>query len=211
VLAGQGQPATSLIPPGMPGHLDVPGPTYDVNKAKQMLADAGFPDGKGLPVNIRASYNNLGNWAQVMQFVQANLQAVGVSIQLDPRESKTYFSEMRNDASPTFRDGWSSDYPDPDDWYRILFLSSSAQNFGKYKNDQYDNLVQQAATEADQNKRFDLYKQANDILANDAPMTYWYWSKRFRLVKSYVKGLQTTGQDGGLPGKFFIKDVTLAK
>jgi oligopeptide transport system substrate-binding protein len=211
VLAGQGQPATSLIPPGMPGHLDVPGPTYDVNKAKQMLADAGFPDGKGLPANIQASYNNLGNWAQVMQFVQANLQAVGVSIQLDPRESKTYFSEMRNDPSPMFRDGWSSDYPDPDDWYRILFLSSSAQNFGKYKNDQYDALVQQAATESDQTKRLDLYKQANDILANDAPETYWYWSKRFRLVKSYVKGLQTTGQDGGLPGKFFIKDVTLAK
>ncbi|MBV9121197.1 MAG: hypothetical protein JOZ39_10855 [Chloroflexi bacterium] len=209
VLAGQGQPATSLIPPGMPGHLDATGPGYDVNKAKQILADAGFPDGKGLPSNIVASYNNLGTWAQVMQFVQANLQAIGVNIQLDPRESKTYFNEMRQDASPMFRAGWSSDYPDPDDWYRILFLSSSSQNYGKYNNPQYDQLVKQAAGEPDQAKRLQLYKQADDILQNDQPVTFWYWSKRIRLVKPTVKGLVTTGQDGGLPGKFFIKDITI--
>jgi len=211
VLAGQGEPATSLIPPGMPGHLDNAGPSYDVNKAKQLLSDAGFPDGKGLPQNIQASYNNLSTWPQVMQFIQADLQAVGMSIQLDPRESKTYFNEMRQDASPMFRAGWSSDYPDPDDWFRILFLSSSSQNYGKYNNPQYDQLVKQAATEPDQNKRLQLYKQADAILETDQPITDWYWSKRFRLFKPYVKGIVTTGQDGGLPGKFFLKDVTIAK
>ena len=69
----------------------------------------------------------------------------------------------------------------------------------------------QASTEADATKRLALYKQAEDILQTDQPVTYWYWSKRFRVVKPSVKGLVTTGQDGGLPGKFFLKDVTIQK
>ena len=211
MLAGVGSPATSLVPPGMPGHLDGLGPTYDVNKAKQIMSEAGFPDGKGLPQNIQASYNNLGTWPQIMQFLQANLQAIGVSIQLDPREAKTYFKEMRQDAPPIFRSGWSSDYPDPDDWYRVIFKSDSSQNFGHWKNEQYDKLVTQAATEPDQAKRLDLYKQAAQIMVDDPPATFWYYAGRFRLVKPNVKDLVTTGQDGGFPGKFFLKDVTLAK
>jgi oligopeptide transport system substrate-binding protein len=211
VLAGTGTPATSLIPPGMPGHLDGVGQDYDVNKAKQMLADAGFPDGKGIPQNIQASYNNLGTWPQVMQFVQANLQAIGITIQLDPRESKTYFKEMREKASPVFRSGWNSDYPDPDDWYRVIFRSDASQNFGHWKSEQSDKLVTQAASEADQTKRLDLYKQAAQIMVDDPPATWWYYPARFRLVKPSVKGLVTTGQDGGLPGKYFLKDVTLER
>ncbi|HEY8691907.1 MAG TPA: peptide ABC transporter substrate-binding protein [Chloroflexota bacterium] len=211
VLAGVGTQATSLIPPGMPGHLDGVGQEFDLNKAKQMLAEAGFPDGKGIPPNIQASYNNLGTWPQIMQFIQANLQAIGISIQLDPREAKTYFKEMRDNASPVFRSGWSSDYPDPDDWYRVIFKSDASQNFGHWKNDQYDKLVTQAASETDQAKRLDLYKQAAQIMVDDPPATYWYYAGRFRLVKPYVKGIVTTGQDGGFPGKFFLKDVTLAK
>ncbi|HVA24689.1 MAG TPA: peptide ABC transporter substrate-binding protein [Chloroflexota bacterium] len=209
ILAGVGTPATSLIPPGMPGHLDGVGQEFDLNKAKQMLAEAGFPGGKGIPPNIQASYNNLGTWPQIMQFFQANLQAIGISIQLDPRESKTYFKEMHDNASPLFRSGWSSDYPDPDDWYRVIFKSDSSQNFGHWKNDQYDKLVVQAASETDQAKRLDLYKQAAQIMVDDPPATYWYYAGRFRLVKPYVKGIVTTGQDGGFPGKFFLKDVTL--
>jgi oligopeptide transport system substrate-binding protein len=211
VLAGVGTVATSLIPPGMPGHLDNVGPTYDVNKAKQLMSEAGFPDGKGLPQNIQASYNNLGTWPQVMQFVQANLQAIGINIQLDPRESKTYFKEMRDNASPLFRAGWNSDYPDPDDWYRVIFKSDSSQNYGKWKNEQFDKLVTQAATEQDQNKRLDLYRQAAEIMADDPPATIWYHAARLRLFKPAVKGIVTTGQDGGLPGKYFLKDVSLQR
>ncbi|HEX6513850.1 MAG TPA: peptide ABC transporter substrate-binding protein [Chloroflexota bacterium] len=211
VLVGVGSPATSIIPPGMPGHIDGLGPEYDLNKAKQLLADAGFPDGKGIPANIQASYNNLGTWPQIMQFIQANLQAIGITIQLDPREAKTYFKEMRENASPIFRAGWSSDYPDPDDWYRVIFKSDSAQNYGHWKNDQYDKLVTQAASEQDQNKRLDLYKQAAQIMVDDPPATFWYYPLRFRLFKPNVKGIVTTGQDGGFPGKYFLKDVTLQK
>jgi oligopeptide transport system substrate-binding protein len=209
VLAGVGSPATSLIPPGMPGHVDGLGQEYDVNKAKQLLAEAGYPDGKGIPANIQASYNNLGTWPQIMQFIQANMQAIGISIQLDPHEAKTYFKEMRDNPSPIFRSGWSSDYPDPDDWYRVIFKSDASQNYGHWKNDQYDKLVTQAAGETDQAKRLDLYKQAAQIMVDDPPATFWYYAGRFRLVKPNVKGLTTTGQDGGFPGKFFLKDVTL--
>src|SRR5262249_18488855 len=143
-------------------------------------------------------------WPQVMQFIQAQLQAVGMSIQLDPRESKTYFSSMRQDASPMFRAGWSSDYPDPDDWYRVIFLSGASQNYGKWSNQKYDQLVKQAAPGRDKNRRLDLYKQAPQIMAEAPPATWWFHSKRIRLFKPWVKGIVTTGQDGGLPGKFFL-------
>ena len=93
---------------------------------------------------------------------------------------------------------------------RILFLSSSSQNFGHYSNPAYDKLVNQAAATSDMTQRLALYKQADDILETDQPVTDWYWSKRIRVLTPTVKGLVTTGQDGGLPGKFFLKDVTVS-
>ncbi|MGH2365725.1 MAG: peptide ABC transporter substrate-binding protein [Chloroflexota bacterium] len=208
-LAGEGDPAASLVPPGMPGHLPGPGQMYDPNKAKALLALAGYPGGQGLPTNLAASYNNLPTWTKVMQFVRTELQAVGLTIQLNPIDSASYFSAMRQHPSPLFRSGWLSDYPDPNDWYG-LFVTGASQNVGQWSNARYDELVRQAAQELNQAKRMQLYNQAAAILMTDPPASWWYHPRRYRLVKPWVRGIVTTGMDGGLPGKYFIKDVTIA-
>lgn len=210
VLAGQGQPETSVVPPGLLGHVEAAGPGYDLNKAKALLAQAGYPDGKGIPQDIQTSFSNTSFWPAILQFIQAQLKAVGVGIQLDPRDAKTYFSQRKASPPPLAQSGWSSDYPDPDDWYRIMFFGTSSQNFGHWHNAQYDQIVSQAATESDPAKRQAEYEQAAAIMATDPPALWWYYSQRIRLVKPWAHGTVPTPQDGGLPGKFFMKDVTLS-
>jgi len=208
-LAGEGDPAASLVPPGMPGHLPGLGQTYDLNKAKALLALAGYPGGHGLPTNLVASYNNLPAWTRVMQFMRTEFSAVGLTIQLNPLDSASYFSAMRQHPSPMFRSGWLSDYPDPNDWYG-LFVTGATQNVGQWSNARYDDLVRQAAQDLNQAERMQLYNQAAQILMSDPPASWWYYPRRYRLVKPWVRGMVTTGMDGGLPGKYFIKDVTIA-
>ncbi|MHB8619810.1 MAG: peptide ABC transporter substrate-binding protein [Chloroflexota bacterium] len=210
VLGGVDEPASSLVPPGMPGHINGLGPTYDVGKASSLLAQAGYPNGRGLPP-IRLSYAAIGVWGQVMQFVQADLKAIGVEVKLNPRDPKTYFSEMRSSPSPIFQSGWNSDYPDPNDWYGVIFLSSASQNYGHWSSARYDRLVKQAAVEPNMARRLALYRRAAEIMVQDPPATMLFWPRGLRLVKPYVKGLQTTSEDAAFAGKFFLKDVTIAK
>jgi oligopeptide transport system substrate-binding protein len=212
VLGGAAVPATSLIPPGMPGYIEDTDPAhgYDVNKARQLLAQAGFPNGQGLPADIPMAYNNLSVIPQIMQLIQNNLSAIGISVQLEPRDSNSYFAGLRQDAPPLFRTGWNADYPDPNDWYRVIFETGAGPNYGHWSNADFDQVVAAAARETSPAKRDDLYKKAAQIMAGDPPGAWWYYNRRFRLVKPWVKGLVTTAQDGGFAGKYFIKDITIS-
>lgn len=211
VMGGLAEPATTLVPPGMAGYLE-PGEQglgYDPQKARQLLAEAGFPNGQGLPQNVPMAYNNISILPAILQYVQANLAAVNISTQLEPRESSSYFSGLRQDAPALFRSGWNADYPDPDNWYTI-FVTGATPNYGHWTNDEYDRLVRQAAVEPDTGKRLDQYKRASQILTDDPPLAFWYYPRRFKLVKPRVHGLETTAQDGGYPGKYTLREVTIS-
>jgi oligopeptide transport system substrate-binding protein len=126
-------------------------------------------------------------------------KSLGITLGLDPTEGKT-LNALRKDVNtaPAFvyGGGWCADYPDPQDWLSIFWESSSqfAKNIG-YKNPEVDKLIHQADIEVDQNKRLDLYKQAQRLVIDDAPYIIRSTSKATFLVKPYVKGLEITPQD----------------
>ncbi|MCU0495029.1 MAG: peptide ABC transporter substrate-binding protein, partial [Chloroflexaceae bacterium] len=170
VLNNIPSPAGSFIPPGIAGHLtpEAAGDaaqSFNPERAKQLLAEAGFPNGEGFP-EVRLAFNNCCSHDLIAQRVQADLQThLGINITLDPRESATYFSEIRRNTPSMFRTGWNADYADPYNWGPLVFGPESDQNYGRWQNPDFTRLLQEAeaATSADQ--RAQLYQQAEQVLA----------------------------------------------
>ncbi|HLQ60960.1 MAG TPA: hypothetical protein VK131_03765, partial [Candidatus Acidoferrales bacterium] len=96
-------------------------------------------------------------------------------------------------------------YPDQQDWFDI-FRTGDGNNFDKWSNKQYDDLVKQADSTTDQKKRDDLYLQAHKILVTDAPVAFMYQRLTFGLRKPYVAGIVSTSLDDW-PGDLYVSKI----
>lgn len=204
------------IPPGMPGHEPTEAFAYNPEKARQLLAEAGFPDGQGLP-EVRWSYNanNPANQARVEYIVQMYQNSLGVTVTPDPVEGTT-LSNLRKEVSThpqIVLGGWCSDYPDPQNWLSVYWSSSSnfARSIG-YTNPQLDSLLAQADVEINPERRLQLYAEAQRIVIADQAHLMLAHSKNYYLVSPAVKGLVMTAQDSDVPGVTLgLRNVTVER
>lgn len=177
-----------LLPDDILGHNPGAQIQGTVQDAKNLLAKAGYPGGKGVNLTMPFSQTTNNNlMAQVLQQMwQDNL---GIKVTLNPMESKA-FSSLFNSFAKTPYDlyfsAWGSDYLDPFDWMNFLFTSGTDFYHAHYSNPQFDQLCQQAATELDQNKRAQLYSQAEKIFINDAAYIPLYHGATPYLIKPWV-------------------------
>jgi len=213
VRAGVGKPATSWIPSGMPGYDASLGKEWEFNvtKAKQLLADAGYSDVSKLPA-ITYTYNNSGTNPVVAQFLQGQMKDnLGINITLEPMESKAFQAYVNSEQHQWAWTGWGADYPDPDNWLPEYFGTNGGNNHMNYSNAQFDALAAQAKSELDNTKRLQLWADAQKIVVNELPIIFMNYRERFWVVKPYVKGLMPTGMDGQIPGDFFFYNVSISK
>lgn len=206
VLQGVGKPGYSWLPPGMPGHEPELGTNMklDPARAKAALAEAGFPNAQGLP-RVTALFANAGSNPLVAEFIKEQFSKnLGVNVDLEPVDAKTFQTRYRaNDYQMTFI-GWSADYPDPENFLLGNFRTGAGNNKSGYSNRQFDALLDQAQTETNAQKRLDLLKQAHRILVDDQPAIFAYYSAFNILRKTYVKGLVDTGMDSAFLGARFL-------
>ncbi len=214
VRQGVGKPAYSWIPPGMPGYQPDLGMEYkfDPAKAKKYLADAGYPDGKGLP-QITFQYANTRTNPVIAQFLQQQWKDnLGVNVKLEPMEPKAFSQAVNKGQYMMGFYGWIADYPDPDDWLPQLFGTGAGNNHSYYSNPKLDALMKQAMAEPDQKKRMDMWAQAQKMIVDDAPIAFLFFDENFLLVKPYVKGIYFTGMDGtAFPGHYSTDQIWIAK
>jgi ABC-type transport system substrate-binding protein len=181
--------ADGFLPPEMPGYSEaVKSYQYDPAKAKQLLQESKYA-GK-LP-RVVLTYSGTGAApGDLLVAMQKNWSdQLGVEIELQAVDSSAFLREQRKGQFQMQSDGWSADYPDPEDFLGKLFASDSPLNYTKYKNDAVDGLLQQAKTETDRTKRFQLYSQAEQKILDDATVIPTFWSVSHTLVKPCVKDL----------------------
>lgn len=207
VRRGVGRPATSWIPPGMPGFDPSLGSesNFDPVKAKQELAAAGYTDVSKLP-SITFHFSDTAGNRTIAQFIQAQFkQNLGIDIKLEPMESKAFQQMIGQNAHHMAFLGWGADYPDPDNWLPELFGTGLGNNHTNYSNPDFDKLAEQAKKELDNAKRLQLWAQAHKTVVDDAPMVFFFNRERFWLKKPSVSGLKTTGMDSAIPGDWFFE------
>lgn len=189
-LAGQ-EPATSMIPAGIPGRDDVDHrPTYDPEAARQLLADANYPGGVGFPTVLLATYG-VGYEQTVASELEANL---GVKVDVEIHDFQEYIGRQHGPGSPgIWTLSWSADYPHPHDYLGLLLETGSSSNDGGWSNPDYDALIAQAAATDDTTAQETIYSEAQDILAREAPVVPLSYGESWALAKNGLLGASESG------------------
>jgi ABC-type transport system substrate-binding protein len=191
VLADRMDVAEDMLPEGIPGYDPAfKGLPCDPAKAKQLLAEAGYPGGKGFPaidITYREGNPDLEKTVDLIrEMLDTNL---GITVNLRRLEWSVMLQLRNKDTLPAWHSNWIADYPDPQDFYSTLFHTGSASNHVGYSNPAFDSLCDRADVEKDPQRRIALYRQAGRILANDVPMIPIYYLKSAELIKPYVHGI----------------------
>lgn len=189
-LAG-GTPATSMVPPGIPGRDTADHrPAYNPTDAQNLLAQAGYPNGKGFPAVTIDTYG-VGYESTVAAELQQNL---GVTVNVEVRDFSDFPAYLAGVRTPhMFTLSWIADYPQPNDFLGLLLETGSTSNFGGWSNSQYDSLIAQAAATADVSQQQALYAQAQDILAKEAPVVPVDYGQSFALSRNGLLGALESG------------------
>ena len=193
ILNGRAKSAKGILPPGIFAYNpEYTGYDYNLQKAKKLLAEAGFSDGKGFPV-ITLQINNEMNHVRVSEFVMANLKDLGIKCSLKKLDFAHHLGSIENKEARFFRMGWTVDYPDPDNILYTLFHSSNIENgynFSGFSNKEVDELLEKARFSVEKEERAKLYHQAEQIIISEAPWVFMYFNTTHILHQPNVKNIE---------------------
>jgi len=193
VLEGRGIPAKGILPPGLPGYKEGrPGWPKDTQKARALLAQAGYPGGQGLKPVTLLYYNN-ENQRKIAQDIAYDLEEIGLNIVLQVREKNSFFEVVEKKPQPMFLLGWVADYPDPDNFLYVLFNSQqwgAPGNHTWYANAEVDRLTEKARGLQALQDRLPLYQKSEDIILDDSPWLCTYHVLDLVLLRKEVTGLR---------------------
>ena len=149
----------------------------NLEEAKSLLAEAGYPDGEGFPT-ITYSANDAGYHIPVAEYVQQAWGDLGITVNIDKVEWASFLPLRRAGDYDISRNGWSMDYNDPSNMLE-LFTTNNGNNDGKYANPEFDQVIEDSRV-ADKTTHFEKLHEAEDILMNDAaciPVAYYndFW------------------------------------
>lgn len=186
--------ATGVLPPGMPGHdPDLRGYYYSPAKARQLLAEAGYPDGAGFPVVPLWTVSKAESAKAELAAYQEYWAAIGVQTEIKYADDwATYDQGLRQGQVPIFRVAWYADIPDPDNFFTPLLHSAGQPNYLFYRNPEVDRLLDQARQGGDEAQRLMLYRQAERLVLEDAPWIPQHNHVFEHLYQPYVQGIEVS-------------------
>lgn len=188
---GVGIPATSgFIPQGMPGYdsAAVKGYHYDPQKAARLLAEAGFPNGKGMP---ELTLNTSTNYKDLIEFIQAELHSIGIMVKVDASPSASLRDLMSKNEVNFFRGSWIADYPDGENYLAMFYSKNkvpNGPNYTAYYNDKFDRLFEQSYYVANNEQRYKLYQQMDNMVIEYANIVPIFYDQSVIMTQNNISG-----------------------
>jgi peptide/nickel transport system substrate-binding protein len=180
-------PAVSgFVPEGMPSFdsATVRGYNYDPAKAKSLLAEAGFPNGKNLPA---IKLYTIPIYAEIGNYLAKQFEEAGIPVTVEVVLRSFLFELTSNSRASFFRGSWIADYGDAINYLSCFYSKNPAPpNYTRYNNPEFDKIFEKAIAETNDSLRFILYRQADQVLINDAPVIPLWYDRVIRLVQPNV-------------------------
>ncbi len=188
VMRGGQTPAYAVSYPGVSGYAPRARLEGGVAEARRLLAEAGYPEGRGLPP-IELLYNpNQEYNRSVAEAIQAMWRKnLGVAVALTNQEWKVYLDSMQTGHYQIARAGWIADYADPNVFLEI-YATGNGNNYTKWSNPEYDRLLHQALLATDESARYACYQQMDAILVRECPVIPLFYYTKTYAKKPSVQG-----------------------
>jgi oligopeptide transport system substrate-binding protein len=191
VARGGELPAYADSYPGTAGYAPRAQITGTLDDARRLLAEAGYPGGKGMPT-IQLIYNTNDNHKQIGEAIQEMWRKkLGVNIELQNQEWKVFLDNQHTQNYQLERAGWIADYEDPHVFLEI-WETGNGNNDTLWSNPEYDRLLHQALQARDVKERYEIYQKMDAILVDECPVIPIYYYTRTFLLSPKVKGYWPT-------------------
>lgn len=199
-LQGEGIPGIyGIVPPSFKNYdsKSLKGYTFDVDKAKKLLAQAGYPNGKGFPkltlqINSGGGDRNVQTAEVIQKMLKENLN---IDVEINVMPFAEHLESIETGKAMFWRSGWSADYPDPETFLTLLYSKhipeklsdKSYLNTVRYRSAKFDSLFVAAMQEVDDAKRMALYLQADQVAIDDGAIMPIFYDENYRLVQMNIK------------------------
>lgn len=185
-----GIPAESgFMPVGLPSFdsTEVQGYTYNPQKARKLLKEAGFTNAQMPAIKLFT----IPIYADMADYIAKQLSEIGLNVQVDVVQKSLLLEMTSGSKALFFRGSWLADYPDGENYLSVFYSKNPAPpNYTRYKNPKFDALFEQALAETDDSIRFKLYRQADQLMMQDAPVVPLWYDMVIHLVQPAVTGFQ---------------------
>lgn len=192
-----GTPALSgFIPAGVPGFdsAKVKGYEYNPAKARQLLKEAGFENGKGMP---EITLLTIPVYASIGSFVANELKQTGINVKVESIQKNLLIEQASKSQAVFFRANWMADYPDAENYLSVFYSKNPAPpNYTRYKNPEFDRLYEKALEETNDEKRFELNRQMDRLIMEDIPVIPIWYDMAIHLVHNNVTNFKANGLNG---------------
>ncbi|MFM2327354.1 MAG: hypothetical protein RIR31_1556 [Bacteroidota bacterium] len=182
---------SGFVPCGLPSFdsINIKGYQYNTAKAKQLLAEAGFAEGKNLP-SIKLLtipiYGDLGS------YIANELRQIGINIEVEVIQKSLLLEQTSKSQALFFRGSWIADYPDAENYLSVFYSKNPAPpNYTRYKNAVYDLLYEKALSEKNDALRYKLYQQMDKMIIADAPVVPLWYDMAIHLVHRNIQNFTT--------------------
>jgi oligopeptide transport system substrate-binding protein len=188
-----GKPALSgFIPEGMksydPGR--VKGYSYDPARVSQLLKEAGFPEGKGLP---ELTLHVTDNYKEQVEFIQSQLAENHIRVQVSIEKASVLRQAVNRGEYLLFKKSWVADYADEENFMSLFYshhFTPEGVNFFRFRNDQFDRYYETARQENDPVRKTELYQRMDSLITEEAPVVPLFYDEVIRLVSHRISGLE---------------------
>jgi len=180
-----------FVPVGMPGFEGGVTKGYDYNpdKALQLLKEAGFPNGEGMP---KITLSTTAAYLDICKYIQQQAEQVGIKMEVDVNQAAALRQMIANSKMPFFRGSWIADYADPENYLALFYTPNfcpAGANYTHYSNPKFDQMYELARGETNLQKRLTLYRQMDQMVLDDAPVIVLYYDKVLRFVQKNINYL----------------------